>query len=907
MDEDVPPTPEPAGGAERDGAGSAPRPAHRRSAAQAADGTSLAIAVTTIERPQVIQRFILSVRQYFPEIPIYVADQSRDIGAMMSFYDAHRVTVVRMPYDAGVTASRNRLVAAMGEEYFVLCDDDFVFGAETRFTEAIAILEAEPEIGVVGGKLYDFDGTEERPRHWELFFEYDRKNRLLITTPIYQLTPIAREVAGVKLYLCDAVMNFAVFRRSIFDETVRWDERFKSNGEHEDFYLNLKVNSTAQVAYLPTMTAYHHRSEVYEGYHHQLRGREQGWSDFLLKWNLQQHLEIGYGVRSIADVGTVVDAEGARQKFSLDDPPPAAPPPEAPAAKAGTAAEATDRASLQRKYALEPGAEPGGTPLRRLGLVFFRYRMTHTRKSDFSLWYRAAQPAGTGRDGHRLAVCIRWYAKDGCALDQEAQRKVLDLAEADYWKPLLVDVPVSPRPEVLRFEVAADSGGGDMPFASGFLLCDDDRAGEQAADGNEVLALSHLNPAELRQVPPANFAGDGGRGEPMEPALDVVRLGTGDGLALADIGRFSDRSLLLFKGWNGFGTSLVAVRLPDAAIEAPRQIALPAADLAGSTARLAIYDEARGAVEIPLRPEPRNAGRRRSIGAVFRGYWPGGALGPIHRACLQSFVGQGHVFELYACEPVDAGPGVVVRDAEAVLPPSELSAFGISALRHADDGRRADLVRVKLLRDAGGWWCDVGTLCATDAMPGSPYVWARDHPERQAQSIDGSLLNCPQGDPIFAELYRRCRSRPHTHGADSLALLSELLTELGLPLDVGGSRRSFHPLPSIETVKLWLPDFADEVAAACATAVVIPLHASRMREIGIDFSVLPPTGSFLAKACDQYSIDAPDAAPRYTTEEIVGLFKAWLLDEMEWAIPALIAASGEPMLEYLGLLNRSTQ
>src|SRR5690348_5662123 len=100
---------------------------------------NLALAVATIERPAVVQRLVRSVRAYFPDMPILVADQSRRIEPMLSFYRSKRVEVIPMPFDTGVTASRNRLVHSVESEFFVLCDDDFIFDSRTSFDDALAI------------------------------------------------------------------------------------------------------------------------------------------------------------------------------------------------------------------------------------------------------------------------------------------------------------------------------------------------------------------------------------------------------------------------------------------------------------------------------------------------------------------------------------------------------------------------------------------------------------------------------------------------------------------------------------------------------------------------------------------------------------------------------------------------
>ena len=59
---------------------------------------SLALAFATIERPQVAQRLVRSVRKYFGDMPIYVADQSRQVTAIASFYEGYDVRLLRMPF-----------------------------------------------------------------------------------------------------------------------------------------------------------------------------------------------------------------------------------------------------------------------------------------------------------------------------------------------------------------------------------------------------------------------------------------------------------------------------------------------------------------------------------------------------------------------------------------------------------------------------------------------------------------------------------------------------------------------------------------------------------------------------------------------------------------------------------------
>ncbi|NVK13355.1 MAG: glycosyltransferase [Rhodobacteraceae bacterium] len=262
----------------------------------------LALIFATIGRPHMAQRLISSVRRHFPQMPVYVADQSEPEAEQAAFYEANGCTVAWLEHDAGVCAARNALLDLVREPYFVLCDDDFVLGPQTDFTPALTVLEHSPGTGVVGGRLFDVidepQGRRVQKRFWELLFHYDRDKGKLLTIPLHYFAPEPRDIGGVRCYDCDAVMNFAVFRTAMFDGQIRWDPQFKSNGEHEDFYLNLKVHGQHGVVYTPDLAAYHNPPPlVHESAYGRMRIRTRGWQMFLQKWGLRQFLELDEGLR----------------------------------------------------------------------------------------------------------------------------------------------------------------------------------------------------------------------------------------------------------------------------------------------------------------------------------------------------------------------------------------------------------------------------------------------------------------------------------------------------------------------------------------------------------------------------------------------------------------------------------
>lgn len=609
---------------------------------------SLALVFATIERPQVVQRLIGSARRFFPAMPIYVADQSLDVTPMLSFYESTGTQLIRMPYDAGVCASRNRLALAVKEEYLVLCDDDFVLGAETDFAPALEILAARPDIGIVGGRLYDFDGEREFPRHWELYLHLDRANRTLTSIPITQFAPRVERLGALSYYLCDAVMNFAVMRRTIFeDPCVRWDERFQSNGEHEDFYLNLKLHSNVRVAYLPRLIAYHHHPESFLGYRSRLRDRVAGWARFFEKWQIDQHLEIGMGVRTIRDLSTVVTQEDTERRFYLNPnltlrrTEPAEvlvvgsggalhcvsgadehgeprwnrtstarllvprdrgrPLPVRPADAEHNAQQSASVARARHSFGPDgPFVEPDHL---RFGICF-RYNAALRANADFLLWYRMI-PVPMDAAAKAASLQVRWFNDDGAVLLWESRMLPIDLRRDDYWVPLLLETPMRPRRcRYVRFEVVIRGVQSSVLLARGFV--DNTKRIAPRADGTEpppvLIDCTALNVwrAGLDSAPaPANLASM--RFQDADATLKFIVHPSAPSLALLSVAELVAFDVLFVLSPAGGQAPLAALRRTE--LQRPGAapyVALPVEDLAGT--RFVGFLSGRGYRQVQLQP-----------------------------------------------------------------------------------------------------------------------------------------------------------------------------------------------------------------------------------------------------------------------------------------------------------------
>jgi hypothetical protein len=513
-------------------------------------------------------------------------------------------------------------VGIIEESFIALCDDDFFVSSETSFAEASRLFEAYPDIGVIGGKLFDADANGSHVRNWELNLFYDSSARMLTAIPIYNYAPRVRQLGTTRAYLSDTVLNFAIFRKSIFSQDIRWDARFTCNGEHEDFFLTVKTKSSHAVAYLPTLIAYHQHPLEYAAYRSNFRDRSEGWLRFLEKWNLEQYLELGLGVRTTADSARLVGSDLAAERFSrspnlsvsrsyaahgslalgrsgeldcLESGGAGLPATEERGGatplllkqRGGTRLLAAE-AVLDQSPAVGPRVQEAPHQLESLrrdeasapfnGEVLFRYDAAFQPKLDFVLWYRGR--GGDRRPGMTLDVFARFFGEDGSALRWESLPMRLERLDDPFWKPLLLEIPLIPGGHRwIRFSVHGKRAGRDCVLCSGFIRpaaeSDAGRPGHASEAAVQTFALCEIPGMEIF---------DRAAGESFEGVLNATgpgdaisllsrRAGAGDGLIEV---RLCERiAALCFVLWKGFGRTLVVARVPPLEGEIPCVFTIP--------------------------------------------------------------------------------------------------------------------------------------------------------------------------------------------------------------------------------------------------------------------------------------------------------------------------------------------
>jgi glycosyltransferase involved in cell wall biosynthesis len=122
---------------------------------------------------------------------IVVDDGSTDATAdLIESIDDPRVRLARNPVNVGIAASRNRGVELSRGEYVAWQDADDV-SAPTRLSRQVALLDARPEVVIVGGFLHFFGRGRESVRRYA-------PDDATVRARIFRYSPVAQPAAMVR-------------------------------------------------------------------------------------------------------------------------------------------------------------------------------------------------------------------------------------------------------------------------------------------------------------------------------------------------------------------------------------------------------------------------------------------------------------------------------------------------------------------------------------------------------------------------------------------------------------------------------------------------------------------------------------------------------------------------------------
>lgn len=218
------------------------------------DYRQIAIIIPTFLRDNCLKILVESIKKTLPKTwyKLYIGDQGYSDLSKDDYYkqlksEGHFVSY--LSFNSGLSYTRNYLVSKTVEPLILLVDDDFEFNSNTKIQNMIQVLNDNPKMGVVGGNL------EAYPRYHYYMFKQD--NKLYYVQPCIhpRLTTPSYCQKSVPYVLTDIVLNFAMFKREIFND-IKWDAEQKM-AEHSLFYYTLKQLNKWQVGYVPDVTAKH--------------------------------------------------------------------------------------------------------------------------------------------------------------------------------------------------------------------------------------------------------------------------------------------------------------------------------------------------------------------------------------------------------------------------------------------------------------------------------------------------------------------------------------------------------------------------------------------------------------------------------------------------------------------------
>src|SRR5438552_2563957 len=129
------------------------------------------------------------------------------------------------------------------------------------------------------------------------------------------------------------------------------------------------------------------------------------------------------------------------------------------------------------------------------------------------------------------------------------------------------------------------------------------------------------------------------------------------------------------------------------------------------------------------------------VRAMIHGFWHGPRLTDLCRLSIGSYLANGHEYTLWTYTPVEGIPdGVIHRDAQEIIPPSDIGKFQNLA-------NFSDWFRYWVLLKQGGWWSDMDVLCLR------PYNLTQEHVFALESSdpflVCGNVLKAPADSSVM--------------------------------------------------------------------------------------------------------------------------------------------------------------
>uniref|UniRef100_A0A3B4FXY3 Glycosyltransferase 2-like domain-containing protein n=1 Tax=Pundamilia nyererei TaxID=303518 RepID=A0A3B4FXY3_9CICH len=246
--------------------------------------SQVTITTKTFQRYRHLRVLLDSIRQFYSDVKIIIADDSFETEHITGENIQHYI----MPPAQGWFAGRNLAVSQVTTKYFLWVDDDFMFTKKTKIENLVEVMEAMPELDVVGGSVkgnqFYFALIYEEGDEIEGGCLYRKSGGKFQTLPGYPQCSMTNGVVNFFLARTDAVQR------------VGFDPKLQRTA-HSEFFMDglgtLLVATCGDVSIDHQLTTSENKSPLYNKF----RYPGQGDVEFKLKLHFyKNHLKcIKYG------------------------------------------------------------------------------------------------------------------------------------------------------------------------------------------------------------------------------------------------------------------------------------------------------------------------------------------------------------------------------------------------------------------------------------------------------------------------------------------------------------------------------------------------------------------------------------------------------------------------------------
>jgi hypothetical protein len=198
------------------------------------DISDLTLIIKTFERPYAVSRLVKSIQRRYPQADIMVIDDSREPISIAG------VTMLKLPYDTGISFGRNAALDRCETEFFLLLDDDFVFSHRQCLSSLCQYMRTNENIDIAGGRCIDLP-------LWTVHNFHDLK----LSEKAEPKIPLGTKVAD--RVVVDRVQNYFIGRTEAVRK-VKWSPALKVL-EHTEFFSRAK--GKLLTVYDPSMLILH--------------------------------------------------------------------------------------------------------------------------------------------------------------------------------------------------------------------------------------------------------------------------------------------------------------------------------------------------------------------------------------------------------------------------------------------------------------------------------------------------------------------------------------------------------------------------------------------------------------------------------------------------------------------------